>query len=182
MSAQVTITVSGPCGSGKSALLGEIEIMCKALGLPVSYADEKRAQADKNMNHADWTSELEMYKPSVVLVEDMPWLRAKAPIQATPISSYSEADQAFFAFWYGHMKGDLMTGALADVSHATARYIWDAAHSGAPQGELAKLREALPRFCIDSAGSPWPASHGMWVRFDDIALPQDLSAEGASNG
>ena len=66
---EVKITVSGPVGCGKSALLGEIEVMCKALGIPVRYSDEAAAQAEKNMTHADWTAELEMYKPSVVLVE-----------------------------------------------------------------------------------------------------------------
>lgn len=48
-------------------------------------------------------------------------------IEAAPLNSYSLEDQAFFKFWYGHMQGDTMTGALADVSHSTARYIWDAA-------------------------------------------------------
>ena len=71
---EVTITVSGPCGSGKSALLGEIEIMLKAMGVPVRFADEAEARAEKNGNHADWTSELELYQPSVVLVEAKPWL------------------------------------------------------------------------------------------------------------
>lgn len=66
---EVTITVSGPVGCGKSAILGEIEILCKALGVPCRYADEAAAQAEKNGTHADWTSALEMYKPSVVLVE-----------------------------------------------------------------------------------------------------------------
>lgn len=78
--AEVQIIVSGPIGSGKSALLGEIEIMCKALGIPVRYANEADAQAEKNLTHADWTAELEMYRPSVVLVEGQPW-RAKSPAQ-----------------------------------------------------------------------------------------------------
>jgi hypothetical protein len=75
MSAEVKIIVSGPVGSCKSALLGEIEIMLKAIGVPVRYEDEDKARAEKNGTHADWTDALEMYKPSVVLVEDMPWLR-----------------------------------------------------------------------------------------------------------
>jgi hypothetical protein len=75
---EVKIIVSGPIGSGKSALLGEIEIMCKALGIPVRYADEAAAQSEKGLTHADWTAELEMYKPSVVLVEDQPWRAAPA--------------------------------------------------------------------------------------------------------
>ena len=66
---EITVTVSGPVGSGKSAVLGEIEILCKALGLPVRYANPAAAQSEKNMTHADWTSALEMYSPSVVLVE-----------------------------------------------------------------------------------------------------------------
>lgn len=69
MGAKVTVTVSGPVGSGKSAILGEIEIALKAIGVPVSYADEKAAQSEKNMTHADWASALELYQPSVVLVE-----------------------------------------------------------------------------------------------------------------
>lgn len=48
-------------------------------------------------------------------------------IQAAPINSYPTADKKFFAFWYGHMKGDLMQPPLAEISHATARYVWDAA-------------------------------------------------------
>jgi len=72
---EVTITVSGRVGSGKSAILGEIEILMKALGIPVRYADEQKALSEKVLTGADWTTFLEMYKPSVVLVEDMPWLR-----------------------------------------------------------------------------------------------------------
>jgi hypothetical protein len=72
---EVKIIVSGPVGCGKSALLGEIEILMKALGIPVRYQDDAAAQAEKRMTHADWQSSLEMYEPSVVLVEDMPWLR-----------------------------------------------------------------------------------------------------------
>ena len=69
MTHTVTITASGPVGSGKSAILGEIEIAMKALGVPVTWADLKSAQQEKNMTHADWASALEMYQPSVVLVE-----------------------------------------------------------------------------------------------------------------
>lgn len=72
---EVKIIVSGPVGCGKSALLGEIEILMKALGVPVRYEDEAAAQIEKGMTHAAWQTYLEMYKPSVVLIEDMPWLR-----------------------------------------------------------------------------------------------------------
>lgn len=66
---EVTITVSGPVGSGKSALVGEIEILMRALGVPVRYADPKAESYEKNIRGADWQSDLEMYQPSVVLVE-----------------------------------------------------------------------------------------------------------------
>lgn len=69
MNEEVTITVAGPVGSAKSALLGEIEILLNALGVPVRYADPAAAQAEKNMTHADWTASFEMYQPKVVLVE-----------------------------------------------------------------------------------------------------------------
>lgn len=63
---KVTVTVSGPVGSGKSAVCGEIEILCKALGLQVEWVN---GQEEKNLTHADWTEALEMYKPEVTIVE-----------------------------------------------------------------------------------------------------------------
>ena len=85
----VTVTASGPCGSGKSAILGEIEIAMKALGVPVRYLDEAGAQAEKNMTHANWADDLEMYKPEVVLVET---------ISGTPTD---------FDRWYRNLPADL---------------------------------------------------------------------------
>lgn len=67
--AEITVTVSGPVGCGKSAIAGEIEIALKAIGIPVCFADEKEMRSEKNMTGADWTGYLEMYKPSVVIAE-----------------------------------------------------------------------------------------------------------------
>ena len=55
-------------------------------------------------------------------------------LRGAPPSAYSQEDRAFYTFWYGHMLNDLMQPPLAGVSHATARYIWDAAiaHAAAP--------------------------------------------------
>ena len=55
---EITITISGPVGCGKSAIMGEIEIAMKALGVPVRIADEKAWQSEKNMTHADWATDL----------------------------------------------------------------------------------------------------------------------------
>jgi len=84
MHEEIKVIVFGPVGCGKSAILGEIEIMLKALGIPFRHENEKEAGYQKWATHADWIAELEMYKPHVVLVEDMPWLRkdeATAPIE-----------------------------------------------------------------------------------------------------
>ena len=67
--AEVHIIADGPIGSGKSALLGEIEIALKAIGIPVKWFHPEAARQEKNMTHADWVSELERTKPTVVLIE-----------------------------------------------------------------------------------------------------------------
>lgn len=66
---EITVTVSGPVGCGKSAIAGEIEIALKAIGVPVKYADERDAQSEKRMTGADWTGYIDMYRPTVVIVE-----------------------------------------------------------------------------------------------------------------
>lgn len=63
---EVLVTVTGLTGSGKSAIAGEIEIMCRALGLNVEWVG---GDAEKRLTHADWTDALEMYRPRVRIVE-----------------------------------------------------------------------------------------------------------------
>ena len=63
---EVLVTVTGLTGSGKSAIAGEIEIMCQALGLEVEWGE---GAAEKHLTHADWTESLEMYRPRVRIVE-----------------------------------------------------------------------------------------------------------------
>lgn len=64
---RVIVTVSGPTGSGKSAVLGEIEIALRAVGLTVEHGAD--FQAEKGMTGADWTTALDLYKPTVELRE-----------------------------------------------------------------------------------------------------------------
>lgn len=64
---KVYVEVSGLTGSGKSAVMGEIEIALRAIGLTVEHDAE--FQSEKNMTHAEWQDALEMYKPTVVLRE-----------------------------------------------------------------------------------------------------------------
>jgi hypothetical protein len=63
---EVLVTVSGLTGSGKSGVAGEIEILCKALGLQVEWKDSGE---EKRLTYADWTHALELYKPRVTIIE-----------------------------------------------------------------------------------------------------------------
>lgn len=66
----VTITASGLKGIGKSAVLGEIEIALRAIGLKVSWARPDEAISEKNLAGGEWYSQLEELKPEIVLVEE----------------------------------------------------------------------------------------------------------------
>ncbi|QDY50450.1 hypothetical protein [Stenotrophomonas maltophilia] len=81
---EVLVQVSGLTGSGKSAIAGEIEILCKALGLDAEWVN---GDEEKRLTHADWIGALEMYKPKVVIVEqNIP--RAALSAQPYPARSF----------------------------------------------------------------------------------------------
>ncbi|HAH7639665.1 TPA: ead/Ea22-like family protein [Escherichia coli] len=63
---EVLVVVSGFTGCGKSAIAGEIEIAMKAIGVPVQWTN---GDAEKRMTVADWLTAIEMYKPTVRIVE-----------------------------------------------------------------------------------------------------------------
>ncbi|EJI6659967.1 ead/Ea22-like family protein [Escherichia coli] len=63
---EVLVVVSGFTGCGKSAIAGEIEIAMKAIGVPVKWTN---GDAEKRMTGADWLTAIEMYKPTVRIVE-----------------------------------------------------------------------------------------------------------------
>lgn len=63
---EVLVVVSGFTGCGKSAIVGEIEIAMKAIGVPVKWTN---GDAEKRMTGADWLTAIEMYKPTVRIVE-----------------------------------------------------------------------------------------------------------------
>lgn len=63
---EVLVTVSGFTGCGKSAIAGEIEIAMRAIGVPVTWSN---GDAEKRMTGADWLTAIEMYKPTVRIVE-----------------------------------------------------------------------------------------------------------------
>ena len=63
---EVLVVVSGFTGCGKSAIAGEIEIAMKAIGVPVRWTN---GDAEKRMTGADWLTAIEMYKPTVRIVE-----------------------------------------------------------------------------------------------------------------
>lgn len=63
---EVLVTVSGFTGCGKSAIAGEIEIAMNAIGVPVKWSN---GDVEKRMTGADWLTAIEMYRPSVRIVE-----------------------------------------------------------------------------------------------------------------
>ncbi|HBV3699904.1 TPA: ead/Ea22-like family protein [Klebsiella pneumoniae] len=63
---EVLVTVAGFTGCGKSAIAGEIGIAMKAIGVPVTWAN---GDSEKRMTGADWLTAIEMYKPTVRIVE-----------------------------------------------------------------------------------------------------------------
>lgn len=63
---EVLVVVSGFTGCGKSAIAGEIEIAMKAIGVPVQWTN---GDAENRMTGADWLTAIEMYKPTVRIVE-----------------------------------------------------------------------------------------------------------------
>ncbi|EDT9219358.1 ead/Ea22-like family protein [Salmonella enterica subsp. indica] len=63
---EVLVVVSGFTGCGKSAIAGEIEISMKAIGVPVQWTN---GDAEKRMTGADWLTAIEMYKPTVRIME-----------------------------------------------------------------------------------------------------------------
>lgn len=64
---EVLVTVAGFTGCGKSAIAGEIEIAMKAIGVLVTWAN---GDSEKRMTGADWLTAIEMYKPTVRIVEE----------------------------------------------------------------------------------------------------------------
>jgi hypothetical protein len=68
---EVLVIVAGAVGSGKSAVLGEIEIALRAIGLTVRYSDDKQAQIERALTHADWETALATSQPQIVLMEQI---------------------------------------------------------------------------------------------------------------
>jgi hypothetical protein len=120
MKTEVTITVSGPVGSGKSALCGEIEIMCRALGLQVRWSDD----GEKNMTGADWTTALELYKPTVTIVESIAAPEAPAPhIDDAAVDEFAKAMKQKLARSRDKGRGGWETCHSADLSRMLREHV-----------------------------------------------------------
>jgi uridine kinase len=66
---RVTITIEGEVGSGKSAILGKIAQLMEYLDIPITYDNPQEAQSERNSTKDNWASDLDLYRPSVHLVE-----------------------------------------------------------------------------------------------------------------
>lgn len=112
--ARVTITVEGPVGSGKSALCKEIEILCRALGVPCEWHN---GQQELNGSGGDSHDELQMYQPNVLLREVLTTSMSDKYIEAPVLLNFDSSkpigvlrvlkcelpDQANFTFAIGYM-------------------------------------------------------------------------------
>ena len=149
---EVTITVSGRVGSGKSALCGEIEILCKALGIQVEWID---GQQEKNLTHADWTEALEMYKPRVKIIEEI--ARAAAPQSAL-------TDEQIIEIWTGDPthsrpvigKNKVIAFARALIDQAPTERMSDA--------EESSIRALYEDACIQANKNAEDAARYRWLK------------------
>lgn len=94
MTSTVYVEVMGLTGSGKSAVMGEIEIALKALGLKVEYGPD--FQAEKNGTHADWQAALDLYQPTVVLTERNISRQPPAHEDAQPVAWFNPQELRIF--------------------------------------------------------------------------------------
>jgi|GEM_PF-1654776 len=159
---EVLVEVSGLTGSGKSAVAGEIEILCKALGLDAEWVN---GDEEKRLTHADWIGALEMYKPKVVIVErNIP----RAALSAQPSPGGQDAFSDERVRWFTRAGAYLVRAQAAEAElanfdrfRATSRrqsavefllnhgFIWDGGHwksrqpSPGGQDALATARELL---------------------------------------
>lgn len=132
MSANIVhVTVSGLTGTGKSAVMGEIEIALKAIGVTVEHGRD--FQAEKSMTHADWQTALDLYKPTVVLREiNTPTGTGTAPTDADALIARLWGSLNFILAFYEPGQRYLDTEAWKQAeasgrrSHADARAYLDA--------------------------------------------------------
>ncbi|WP_329913026.1 hypothetical protein [Stenotrophomonas sp. SMYL82] len=154
---EVLLEVSGLTGSGKSAIAGEIEILCKALGLQVEWVN---GDEEKRLTHADWIGALEMYKPRVVIVEQN---ISRAALSAQPPPGGQDALlESLVARWRNHaeeigVSDNLLCQKVANCTMRHAAELQAALAARQPVGEpvgyfdpdvLAHLTEGL----IDPVG------------------------------
>lgn len=91
----VQVIVSGPVGCGKSALVEEIAIALKAIGVEVEFADPRAVQRERNMVH-DHINSLELYRAGI-RVEVSESLFTEGMIETRVGGSYEMPDRP--GFW-----------------------------------------------------------------------------------
>lgn len=69
MGEKVTVTISGPTGSGKSAIYYEIMVALQAIGVPVVHGDPVEVARQMRSGETDSHTDINMYRPTVTLVE-----------------------------------------------------------------------------------------------------------------
>lgn len=94
---RVYVEVSGLTGTGKSAIMGEIEIALHALGVPVDH--DADFQSEKNMTHADWQTAIDLYKPTVV-IRERNVSRAPPTMGGVPVAWRWQSPDGSYTTWH----------------------------------------------------------------------------------
>lgn len=91
----VRVIIDGPVGCGKSALVEEVAIALKALGLDVRFGDPSEVQQERNMA-PDHIQSLDIYRDGIeVVVEER--LSAERHVEARVGGAYQMPDGR--SFW-----------------------------------------------------------------------------------
>lgn len=68
---EVTVTVTGPEGAVTAVMHKLAELLLDQTDVPVQWADPKRAAEAHEEVCGDWDNDLNFYKPTVVLAEEV---------------------------------------------------------------------------------------------------------------
>ncbi|WP_024355076.1 hypothetical protein [Brevundimonas naejangsanensis] len=168
MTSTVHVEVSGLTGSGKSAVMGEIEIALKALGLKVEHGPD--FQAEKNGTHADWQQALDLYQPTVVLTERNVSRQPPAREDAQPFGYWVEhrsgenpvlirygsfvpaSDHYKITTLYSHPAPDALRDAMAAIRAEINAPLTGPTHGAWDRGRIAGLKEALAALQAEQKG------------------------------
>ena len=176
MTSIVHVEVSGLTGSGKSAVMGEIEIALKALGLKVEHGPD--FQAEKNGTHADWQTALDLHQPTVVLTERNISAHPPAREDALPVGWLRAVDEEMVCAHLGVADAEdsfeTAKKKLASLIQWNIAVAMDPSVGGHPAPDA--LRVAVEAIRAEINAPLTGPTHGAWDRGRIAGLKEALAA------